>query len=231
MELSVAIPVYNDAEGLASAVPSSLAALEKLGISFEIIIMEDGDAVFEGADERIRVNHSDARRGKGGALTEAVFDSAGEIFCFYDADLSTDLRHLPELLEKISGGADIAIGSRMIEGSDVKRSGDRETSSRGFNILARIFLGSRIRDHQCGFKAFRTDRLRELMPYVTSRGWTWDTEVLALAQECGYRIEEIPVVWKQGDSTNVRIPDYFRMGLDVLRLAWRIRVLKKYPKN
>lgn len=236
--LSVAIPVYNDAKGAANAIPKSVAVLESLNIPFEIIIVEDASTdgsyetakTFADADARIKVNHSDVRRGKGGALTKALHDSRGDIFCFYDVDLSTDLKHLSEALEKISEGCDIVIGSRMIEGSSVIRSGDREASSKGFNLLVRIFLGSRIFDHQCGFKVFRKEKLMNLMPYVESRGWTWDTEVLALAQKCGYTIAEIPVVWTQGALTNVKPSDYVKMGFDVVKLSWRIRVLKKFPK-
>lgn len=235
--LSVVIPVYNDVKGLTTAIPNSLAALESLNVSFEILIMEDAgtDGSYEAAksfaetDPRIKVNHSVLRRGKGGALSEALEESRGDIFCFYDVDLSTDLKHLHELLEKISSGSEIAIGSRMVEGSCVIRSGDRETSSKGFNLLVRILLGSRVYDHQCGFKAFKKEKLMQLMPYVTSRGWTWDTEVLALAQKCGYTISEIPVVWTQGPLTNVKLLDYVKMGVDVVKLSWRIRVLKKYP--
>ena len=65
-------------------------------------------------------------------------------------------------------------------------------TSVGFNTMVHLLLGSNIRDHQCGFKAFRHDRLAKLIPYVQARGWTWDTEVLAIGQRCGYTIEEIP---------------------------------------
>lgn len=237
-QLSVAIPVYNDVTGLQAAVPRSVAALEKLEVSFEILIVEDASTdgsreaaeAFAATDSRIRLNHSDQRRGKGGALTEALQDARGEIFCFYDVDLSTDLRHLGDLLRHIQAGDDLVIGSRFLADSTVRRTGDREVTSRGFNTMVRILLGSRITDHQCGFKAFRRDRLMQLMPYVHARGWTWDTEVLALAQACGFRITELPVIWTQGEKTNVQTGDIFAMGWEVLRLAWRLRILRDYPK-
>ena len=236
--VSVAIPVYNDVTGLQAAVPRSVAALEDLRVSFEILIVEDASRdgsreaaeAFAAADPRIRLNHSDQRRGKGGALTDALQDARGEIFCFYDVDLSTDLRHLGDLLRHIEGGDDLVIGSRSLADSTVSRTGDREVTSRGFNTMVRILLGSKISDHQCGFKAFRRDRLMKLMPYVHARGWTWDTEVLALAQACRFRITELPVIWTQGEKTNVQTGDIFSMGWEVLRLAWRLRILRDYPK-
>ncbi|MDU9375581.1 Polyprenol monophosphomannose synthase [Methanocorpusculaceae archaeon Sp1] len=237
--LSVVIPVYNDAASLNLAVPASIEVLEGLGLPFELILCEDASSdgslevanEFAAADKRIIVNHSDVRRGKGGALSEALAMSRGDIFCFYDVDLSTDLAALGTLIQKVQEGTDIAIGSRFLDESAVTRTGEREATSVGFNRMVRILLASSIRDHQCGFKAFRRERLMQLMPYVRSRGWTWDTEVLALAQACDYTVEEIPIVWKQGDKTNVRTGDVFSMGWSVVRLAWRIRIAGDYPKN
>lgn len=237
--LTVVIPVYNDAAALRAAVPASVEVLEGLGLPFELILCEDAStdgsretaAAFAASDDRIRVNHSDVRRGKGGALSDALAASHGDIFCFYDVDLSTDLANLPTLLEKIQAGADIVVGSRFLAESTVLRSGDREATSVGFNRLVRMLLASSIRDHQCGFKAFRRERLVKLMPYVQARGWTWDTEVLALAQRCGLTIEEIPITWTQGEKTNVRTRDIFSMGWSVLQLAWRIRIAGRYPKD
>ncbi|MDV0443764.1 glycosyltransferase [Methanorbis rubei] len=237
--LSVVIPVYNDAASLNLAVPASIEVLEGLGLQFELILCEDASSdgsleaanAFAAADKRIIVNHSDVRRGKGGALSEALVISRGDIFCFYDVDLSTDLAALGTLIQKVQEGTDIVVGSRFLDESAVTRTGEREATSVGFNRMVRVLLASSIRDHQCGFKAFRRDRLMQLMPYVRSRGWTWDTEVLALAQACGYTVEEIPIVWKQGDKTNVRTGDIFSMGWSVVRLAWRIRIARDYPKN
>ncbi len=237
--LSVVIPVYNDAEALRHAIPASIEVLESLKIPFELICCEDAShdgsletaEAFAAADTRIIVNHSDVRRGKGGALSDALVMSHGDIFCFYDVDLSTDLAALEPLIRKIRNGSDIAIGSRFLDDSQVVRTGDREATSVGFNRLVRLLLSSSVRDHQCGFKAFRRDRLMQLMPYVRSRGWTWDTEILALAQRYGYTVDEIPIVWKQGDKTNVRTSDVFSMGWSVVRLAWRMRIAGSYPKN
>jgi len=237
--LTIVIPVYNDAAALRAAVPASVEVLEGLGLPFELILCEDASTdgsreaavALASADDRIRVNHSDVRRGKGGALSDALAASHGDIFCFYDVDLSTDLANLPTLIDKIQAGADIAVGSRFLAESTVLRSGEREATSVGFNRLVQMLLASSIRDHQCGFKAFRRERLVKLMPYVQARGWTWDTEVLALAQRCGYTIEEIPITWTQGEKTNVRTSDIFSMGCSVLQLAWRIRIAGRYPKD
>ena len=71
--LTVVIPVYNDAAALREAVPASIEILEGLGLSFEMILCEDASTdgsrevaeTFAATDNRIKLNHSDVRRGKG----------------------------------------------------------------------------------------------------------------------------------------------------------------------
>ncbi len=235
--LTIAIPVYNDADGLCNAVPKTIEAAEALNIPFEIIIMEDGGdescaaaaRQLAASDSRIYADHGDARRGKGRAISDAAYRARGDIFCFFDVDLSTDLKHLEGLVHKIQAGTDIVIGSRMLAESEVIRSENRELSSRVFNRMVQVLLGSRIHDHQCGFKGFSTGQLLKILPYVSSHGWMWDAEVLAIAARAGYSIEEMPVIWTQGAKTNVRRWDVFVMGVSIFRLAWRIRVCRKFP--
>lgn len=229
-KLTVAILVYNDVEALKHAIPKSVEVLNCLNISYEILITEDAstDGSYEVAldfskDPHIRVNHSDMRRGKGGAINDALEDSSGEIFCFYDVDLSTDLRSLEELITNIQNGADIAIGSRLAPGSQVNRKGGRNTASIIYNKFVRLILKSEVHDHQCGFKAFNKERLKKIMPYVSAKKWTWDTEVLTVGQKWEYKIAEIPVVWTQTGKTNLCFHDVLDMGWSVLKFAVKIR--------
>jgi glycosyltransferase involved in cell wall biosynthesis len=230
VEVSLVIPVYNDRAALETAIPRSLRALEGIAPAFELIIAEDGstdgtpDLVREKAasDPRIRLLHSDERLGRGRALNRAFADARGWIVGYYDADLATDLRHLGELLGAIRGGADIATGSRLLPSSDVERTGEREVASRVYNALVRVILGSRIHDHQCGFKAFRRERILSLLPSVKATHWFWDTEVLVRGQRAGYRVAEFPVIWKTGKRTTVRLKDVFEMGGAILSLWWQL---------
>jgi glycosyltransferase involved in cell wall biosynthesis len=230
-EVSAVIPVFNDRDALSTAIPRSLGALEEVAPgSFELIIAEDGstdgtpDLVREmaSADPRIRLLHSDERLGRGRALNRAFGEARGTIVCYYDADLATDLRHLGELIGAIRGGADIATGSRLLPSSDVERTGERELASRVYNALVRLILRSRICDHQCGFKAFRRERILALVPSVAAPHWFWDTEVLVRGQRAGYRVAEFPVVWRTGKRTTVRLKDVFEMGGAILSLWWQL---------
>jgi glycosyltransferase involved in cell wall biosynthesis len=179
---------------------------------------------FAPSDLRVRLLHGDQRLGRGKALTRAIGATRAPIVCYYDVDLATDLGHLPELVESIRTGYDVATGSRLLKGSGVRRSGGREFASRGYNQLVRTVLGSRIRDHQCGFKAFNRERLLPILARVHATHWFWDTEVLVRAQRNGYRVREFAVRWSEGKGTTVRPRDVIEMGTAVFDLWWRLHV-------
>jgi Glycosyltransferases involved in cell wall biogenesis len=233
-EVSAVIPVYNDRKALGRALPESIAALESVTPAFELIVAEDGstDGSYEFVreyaekDPRVRLLHRDERQGRGTALNRAFRESLGSIVCYYDVDLATDLRHLPELVAAIREGYDISTGSRLLPSSDITRSGGREIASRGYNFLVRVILSSRLYDHQCGFKAFRRERLLALIPLIKDGHWFWDTEVLVRAQRAGYRVFEFPVHWTEGKGTTVRKNDVISMGRAILRLWWQLHVKK-----
>ncbi len=72
--------------------------------------------------------------------------------------------------------------------SDIVRTGGREIASRSYNFLVRFFLGSRVFDHQCGFKGFNKEYILPVLPAIHSNHWFWDTEILVRAQRNGLRI-------------------------------------------
>ncbi len=102
------------------------------------------------------------------------------------------------------------------------RTGERELASRVYNALVRVILGSRVHDHQCGFKSFNRGRILSLLPSVKATHWFWDTEVLVRGQRAGFRVTEFPVVWRTGRTTTVRMKDVFEMGGAILALWWQL---------
>ncbi|HJJ54470.1 MAG TPA: glycosyltransferase [Methanocorpusculum sp.] len=230
MLLSIIIPVLAERDLLQTAVPKVLQAASELTPDFELIISSDGPECvsiiesFATDNSRIIHCHSDGRRGKGGAISDALACAHGDIICFFDVDLSTDLRHLRELTERLQQNqCDIVIGTRMDTNARVKRSLLRELVSRTYISYVRHNLNVSVSDFQCGFKGFRTSVLRDLDGKTKERGWTWDTEILARALQAGYRISELPVIWKQGSQSNVRPSDIFRMAQAVKRIKRSIK--------
>ena len=231
-EVSLVLPAYNEAKRLRNTVEKVALRLSDITSSFEIIIAEDGstDGTERIAKELarelsfVRHLHSDTRLGRGRALNRAFRATKGDILVYIDVDLATDLIHLQDLIDFIRAGYDIATGSRMLKGSDVKRSITRLVASKGFNFLTRLFLKSELRDHQCGFKAFRRDSLFAIMDDVKDKHWFWDTELLVRAQRAGYKIKEFPVRWRCSGDTKVDMKrDIIGMGYQILRLWWELR--------
>jgi len=230
--VSAVIPVFNDQAALSIAIPTAIDILEKNTQWFELIIAEDAstDGSYELArrwavhDSRIRIIHRDKRSGRGSALTRAWRESAGDIFCYFDVDLATDIQELPKLLQAIEDGYDGATGSRLLSESHVVRDQNRDMKSRVYNNLVRMILGSTIHDHQCGFKAFRREIMASLLPFVHDTHWFWDTELLILCQKRGYALAELPVRWTQGQGTTVRTSDIFSMSTRIMDLWFRLHL-------
>ena len=85
--------------------------------------------------------------------------------------------------------------------SNIVRSGGREIASRGYNFLVRTILGSRLYDHQCGFKAFRRDRILELIRRSRPRTGSGTPGRWCAGRRKGYGTADCPVVTPQGRRT------------------------------
>ena len=228
MMISIVFPAYNEAERIEKAIKETEKFLKEINYDYEIIVAEDGSTdgtdkiVQELVNDKIRLFHSDVRLGRGKALMNAFEKAKGEIVISMDVDLATNIKHLKELIEAIENGYDIAIGSRLIEGSKAKRSFERLLYSKVYNFLVRALLKSKIKDHQCGFKAFKKDIVVKLGKEAKDNHWFWDTEILVLAQRKGYKIKEIPVEWTEGKDTKVRRTDVFYMFSRILKMWLRL---------
>ncbi|WP_276300289.1 flippase-like domain-containing protein [Halorussus lipolyticus] len=243
VEVSVVLPAYNEEATIENTVATTLATLDEFlpAGAFEVIVAEDGcedrtpeiaDRMAE-EDERVRHYHSDERLGRGGALNRAFESADGQTLVYFDTDLATDMRHLEELVESVrSGEYDFATGSRWMPGETADRPAKRDVASRGFNGLTRLFLGSKMRDHQCGFKAFDRTALFDVLSEVEDEHWFWDTEVLVRAQRRGYDIKEFAVDWEpKGDSKVDIVRDVFGMGSQIMRCWWEFSVQPRITKR
>ncbi|WP_254537332.1 flippase-like domain-containing protein [Halomarina litorea] len=236
VEVSVVLPAYNEEATIGDTIAVTLDTLDSFlpEGSFEVLVAEDGcddrtpeiAAGIAGQDRRVRHVHSDERLGRGGALVRAFRLAAGETLVYFDTDLATDMRHLEELVESVRvEGYDVVTGSRWMPGEVADRPARRGVPSQGFNTLVRTFLGSELRDHQCGFKAFDRTALFDLLEDVKDEHWFWDTEVLVRAQRSGYRVREFPVRWEpKGDTKVDLVRDVLGMGSQILRCWWEFSV-------
>ena len=212
--VEIVVPVLDEASTLARSIRRLDAYLrESFPFSARITIADNGST--DGTWELATALASELRvvravrleeRGRGRALNAVWSGSDARVLAYMDVDLSTDLAALlPLVAPLLSGHSDLAIGSRLARGAQVVRGTKRQLISRSYNAILHLVLGARFSDAQCGFKAIRADRARELLPLVRDRAWFFDTELLVLAQRAGLRIHEVPVDWTDDPDSRVDI--------------------------
>ncbi len=213
MVCDIVIPVYNEEIQLRDSILKLRNFLkDNLKIPWRIVIADNGstDGTLKLAQELgkefpdVKAVHIE-QKGRGRALRRIWLESQSDIVSYMDVDLSTDLSAFPPLIEAITAGSDVAIGSRLSSGARVKRSLKREIASRVYNIIIKIIHQTRFSDAQCGFKAISRKAAGELLPLVKDNEWFFDTELLILAEKRGYRIKEIPVKWVEDPDSTVKI--------------------------
>lgn len=229
--VSITIPVFNEEKVLAESVSTLIAFLSvQPEFRFEIVIANNGstDGTLSLAEELsqkysvIRVMDI-AESGRGRALKQAWSGSAAEILVYMDVDLATDLGAFWPMISALTEGqCDVVTGSRRIAGSIVERSAKRKFLSDVFHILLKSLFTMNLSDTQCGFKGITKKAAVELLADVLDTGWLFDTELLFLAEKRGYRIREIPVVWRAGTESRVKIgQSIFTSLVGMLRLRCR----------
>jgi glycosyltransferase involved in cell wall biosynthesis len=210
--VEIVIPVYNEEGDLERSVRRLHGFLHRdFPWSARITIVDNAsqDGTLEIA-RRLSTELADVEalhldeKGRGRALRAAWSTSDAAVVAYMDVDLSTGLRALfPLVAPLLSGHSDVAIGSRLLPGSRVRRGLKRELISRSYNLLLRTALRTRFRDAQCGFKALRADVARRLLREVEDQGFFFDTELLVLAQRAGMRIHEVAVDWTDDPDSRV----------------------------
>ena len=159
-------------------------------------------------------------------MRRGVEESRGRRVLLCDADLSTPIEELVSLESRLADGADLAIGSRGLDDSAVRRHQPlyRELMGKTFNRIIRC-LGIRgVRDTQCGFKLLDGDVARRLFAELVTDGFAFDVELIWLARRAGYRVDEVGVEWWNSPGSRVDpIADSLAMIRDVALMRWRHR--------
>ena len=231
--VDVVIPCLNEVKVIRDSLEKTLACFDaNPQYQWRVIVADNGST--DGTSEVVRQMETEdprvkalvlAIRGRGLALKEAWTTSTADVVSYMDADLSTDLVHLPKLIEMVvSGKCEVAIGTRLARGSKTKRSLKREITSRGYVAMIRAtFPRLKITDAQCGFKALSRRAVNEIVPLIENRMWFFDTEMLILAQRKGLKIRELPVHWVEDPDTKVKI---MKTAMEDIRGLARMRFSK-----
>ncbi|HUB26566.1 MAG TPA: dolichyl-phosphate beta-glucosyltransferase [Tepidisphaeraceae bacterium] len=234
--LSLIVPAYNEVRRIAATLESMRSFLDSRKMSWEIIVSADGEdgtreaAAAWGKDEaRLRIIGSPQRLGKGRGIREGVNRAAGQIIGFVDADYKTPIEEIEKILPALSGGYDLAIGSRKVGDSRIEVSQPlyRRAGSAAFHFVMGTLLGLRdIRDTQCGFKFFQREAAKTIFGIQRIDGYMFDVEILRLARLIGYRIKEVGVRWRDdGDSRYAPISGTIKNARELLRIR-----MMRYPE-
>lgn len=232
---SLVIPAYNEAERIGQTLREAIAYLREASPGSEIIVVDDGSSdatpevvrdAFAGAGQiETRLMQRSPNAGKGAAVRAGLIAAARGVALFSDADLSTPIDELPKLLQPIfADELDVAFGSRALDRRLIgnRQAWHREQAGRVFNLAVRLTTGLPFWDTQCGFKAFRLEALRPLLPEARSDGFGFDVELLYLAHKAGLRMREIPVRWNHHEGSKVHmVHDSLRMLREVIALRAR----------
>lgn len=205
MRTAVVIPTYNEADNL----PRLAERLLSLTPQVHILVVDDAspDGTGDVADglaahePRVHVIHRSGPRGYSVASKEGLawcLDQGFDPIATIDADLSQPPGDLPRLVAAIEGGADLAIGSRYVEGGglEVDWGPVRRAVSRAGSAYARLMVGTRTRDCTSGFRCYRASTLRGI-PFAQfeSEGYSFLIELLAAFRDVGATIAEIPIMY------------------------------------
>lgn len=232
VELSVVVPAYNESDRLASTVARIRDHLSGRGVSFELVLVDDGSRDATGdvmrrlaaAAPHVHVVALDRNRGKGRAVREGVLMTSGRRVLITDADLSTPIEELAKLERAIDAGADVATGSRFARGAriEVAQPPHRVVMGRVFSAVVQLLLLRGMLDTQCGFKLLRGDVARRVFPELRIDRFAYDVELLHRCRAQGAVIAEVPVRWlHSGRSSVVPLRDSAEMLRDILVLRVR----------
>jgi glycosyltransferase involved in cell wall biosynthesis len=231
VELSVVIPVYNEEDNLPLLWPELRGVLEQMGVSFEVVFVDDGSRdrsaeIIRGmreVDPRVRLVRLKANAGET-AATDAGFKAArGQRVVTMDADLQNDPHDIPALIQHLEQW-DAATGWRVARGD-----GDslvRRISSRVANGARNRLSAESIHDSGCTFRAFRRECLRSLVLY---RGY--HRFIPTLLRMRGYRVVEVPVRHRSrrfGQSKYGVLNRVVVAFVDLLVVRWMKKRLLRY---
>ncbi len=228
-ELSIVVPLYNEAESLPSLVDQLLAALRPLGRSFELVLVDDGSS----DDTAAVLRHLAAQTpelvavllrrnyGQTPAMSAGFDASRGALIVTLDGDLQNDPADIPLLLDRLEQGFDLVSGWRH-QRQDPAMS--RKLPSRVANRLIARVTGVRLHDYGCSLKAYRRELVEDMNLYGELHRF-----LPALAFIEGARISEVKVNHRARSfgTSKYGIDRTFRVLMDLLTVWFMKRFLTR----
>lgn len=226
----IVTPTYNEKDNL----PRFIDEVRSAWPEADLMVVDDDSPDGTGAladaiaakDDRVKVMHRPGKLGLGTAYTQAFQRGLAEgydRFFEMDADLSHDVRYLPDFIAALDDGADVVIGSRNIPGGGVEGWGiGRHFISKGGSLYSRTILGLGVKDLTSGYKAFTRRALEAIdIGSVHSNGYSFQIEMTYRALRKGMRVKEVPIVFF--DRTAGRSKMSRRIFVEAIGVVWKLR--------
>lgn len=220
-ELSVVIPVYNEASGIAAVVAEWEAELDRLGLAAELQLYDDGSR--DGSGETLAalaarshrlVVRTHANRGHGPTILRGYREARGNWVAQADGDGEIPAAAFVALWEARQG-ADFVLGVRQSR----PQSPSRRLLSRGARLAARALAGAPIADVNCPFRLVRAPALHELLAAIPEDAAVPNVLLAALAVRRGLRWREVPVpfVGRRSGVSSLAAGKLLRLALRAVR--------------
>ncbi len=234
MYLSVIIPAYNEERRLPKTLEAINDYLRRQSYDYEILVVNDGSKDITAEAVRgmsfvirnLKLIDNKKNQGKGAVVRQGMLEARGEYRLFTDADNSTSIDQIENMWIEFKNGYDVVIGSRDIKGAvlDPPQPFLRNfILGEGFKLYRKLIIGLwKIQDTQCGFKCFTGEAAEKIFPKCRIKRFAFDPEILVIAKKSGYKIKEIPVLWKNDLESRVKAKSMIKMAIDLLKIRWNI---------
>jgi len=233
--VSFIMPAYNEQAKIAECVRSAIRHLDTLGLTYEIVVVDDGstddtraEALSVQTDPHVKVVGYHQNRGKGYAIKHGVKVASGDVVFFMDSDANVKLEFTNQYVTALEE-YDIAIASKRHPNSRVSTPPIRRLLSYSFHLLVRLLTGIQASDTQSGLKAFRREALRSIIALMCVKQYAFDVEMLTVARLLRLKIIELPVTIELRGAFGVR--HAVRMLIDLVGICYRLRVIRWYQEN
>jgi len=233
-KLSVIIPACNEVSVIYKNLIDTVKTINKFDIDYEIIAVDDGstDGTYQEMvkastkSNKIRLVHYKKNVGKGLAVIRGFKEATGDLITFIDADLEIHPQQIKKFIDIIlSAKVDIVLGSKRHPNSIVNYPTHRKFLSYCYFILNYLLFRLPIKDTQVGLKLYKREVLDKIISRMVVKGYAFDLEMLVLAYKFGYTMIEVPITlnFKRGFG-RIRLKDIWRILIDTLGIAYRLRV-------
>jgi glycosyltransferase involved in cell wall biosynthesis len=227
------MPCLNEAETLAACIQKAQSAIEKDGLSAEIIVADNGStdgsqAIAKELGARLIPVE---RKGYGSALIGGIEAARGELVIMGDADDSYDFTAIAPLIARLRDGCDLVVGNRFLGGIEPGAMpwSHRWIGNPVLTFISRVFFHTPVGDAHCGLRGFRKDAFERMKLRAT--GMEFASEMVIKASLKGMRIAEVPVALRPDGRSRAPHLRTWRDGWRHLRfmLLFSPRWLFLYP--